>query len=59
MLIYILSFLILADEPSGGIFNGHVFTDIAKCEDVARVLMEDQTQPRIVYCRAYKPLEEV
>ena len=59
MLIYLLSFLILGDEPRSGIFNGHAFTDIAKCEDVARVLMEDQRQPRVVYCRAYKPLEEV
>ena len=59
MLIYLLSFLILGDEPRSGVFTGHAFTYIAKCEDVARVLMEDQTQPRIVYCRAYKPLEEV
>jgi len=58
MLIYVLALLVLGDEPSSGVFSGGLFTDIVECEAVARVLMQDQSTPRIVYCKAYKPLEE-
>lgn len=59
MLVYILTVMMLGDAPKSGIFTGVVFTDINNCEDVADVLMEDQSTPRIVFCAAYKPLKEV
>jgi hypothetical protein len=59
MLIYILTAMMLGEDAGTHIFTGAVFGDINNCEDVARVLMEDQTVPRLVFCVAYKPLNEV